>query len=223
MLFKQFENYIRNKSFHAANFRYKGIDCSLSGWWCLTIGDSFFEFKDKEKFFELKVFDGKTIKEEFDNIDIDESDIELIYSDVYTCYFVRLKYATDIDYCYLYDGNDINIGDIVNVPFGIDNIITEGRVVDIDTCDEEELPYPVKKMKYVTKESPEEKNIVPDTFEFDEYSEVRIKGTNILGTICDKSWNKELKKYLYIIDWTDSDGDFHTTFSLLSEELEYIN
>ena len=78
-------------------------------------------------------------------------------------------------------------------------------------------------MKYITKESSKTKNIVPDTFEFDEYSEVRIKGTDIIGTICDKSWNEELKKYLYIIDWTDSDGDFHTTFSLLSEELECIN
>ena len=78
-------------------------------------------------------------------------------------------------------------------------------------------------MKYITKESPKVKNIEPDTLEYDEYSEVRIKGTNIIGTICDKSWNKELKKYLYIVDWIDSDGDFHTTFSLISEELENIN
>ena len=223
MIYKQFEKYIKSKYFHAANFKYKDINCSLFGWWCLAIGDIFFEFEDKDKFFELKVFDGKSIKEAFDYIDIDECDIELICSNVYTCYFVQLKYATDIDFCYLYEGSNINIGDVVKVPFGSDDIITEGRVVGIETYDEDELPYPLAKMKYITNEPLKTKNTERDVYEFEEYSEVRIKGTNIVGTICDKSWNKELKKYLYIIDWTDSDGDYHTTFSLLSDEIENIS
>ncbi len=59
---------IRNESFHAVNFYYKGTNYTFSGWWMLDWGEGEKLYDSKEEFLSDPFFDGRTFENALDDM-----------------------------------------------------------------------------------------------------------------------------------------------------------
>lgn len=80
-----------------------------------------------------------------------------------TFYSVEVSGA-DRDYYYFSHDDTLKVGDEVFVPFGRDNELRLGEIIEIEYFSPDELPYPVEKMKYIQRkcepgEKPPEKTV----------------------------------------------------------------
>lgn len=134
-------------------------------------------------------------------------------------------------YYYLDRSGKIKKGSYVIAPFGDDSII--GMVSEVALYDEENVPYPVDKMKnirrIISKEEYDEFTYAEyvgadesEKYELFELDRVFIKETCKIGTILSKFWYDEAQEYLYKVK---PEGNFDSGWEFKSYscyELEKI-
>jgi hypothetical protein len=66
------------------------------------------------------------------------------------CRYVQISTdKNDKEYSYLWDGEEISIGEKVVVPFGEENERVRGKVVSVEYYREKDVPYPLGRMKKI--------------------------------------------------------------------------
>ncbi len=136
------------------------------------------------------------------------------------------KYCTvvpkfrETDYYYYLDYSEkVKKGSYVIAPFGNDEII--GKVTKVENFEEENVPFPIDKMKaircVISKEEFDEYTYgeyvgadVANWHEFEELDNVIVKcqTDDIVGVIVDKWWWNDANDYIYTVEYKDENDEW---------------
>ena len=124
---------------------------------------------------------------------------------------VQPKYMESV-YVYLSD-EDVKIGTFVEVPFGRNDTLWKGEVVDVNFYAPEAVPFPLEKMKSIARV------ISKEEYEYEEHEEPETEieeDDGLLITIDDEDWEDDLdeadsyieeENYEAMFDWANEHRD----------------